>query len=115
MINLEISELSDIEQEIVFDGLNEELPKPLLKRHSIVNFLFKLQMIFIPLVLVIGQYQKNLVCFLFLALEVSMLIVYTVLRGIYRKPIFTGWITFWVYFFIVIIVGSLSIIGLSGD
>lgn len=47
---------TDIEREIVFDGLNENLPKPLLKKHAIVNFLFKVQLIFIPLVLAIGQY-----------------------------------------------------------
>lgn len=114
VVNLEECQLTNIELEIAFEGLNDKLPKRLLKRHSIVNFLLKLQMLFIPIILVIGQYKKNFVCFLFLTLEVSMLIVYTMLRWVYRKAIFTGWLTFWVYLFITVIVGSLSIIGLFG-
>lgn len=46
--------LSEVEKDLAFDGLDENIYEPALKKQARVNFYFKLQMCFIPIVLVIG-------------------------------------------------------------
>ena len=104
-------QLLPAEREILVEGLNVYSDNSNIDI-VFLNLLFRIQLILIPLVIVVGQDEKTIVCLTLIAIETTMLGFFCYLKRTYRRHVFKSWGDFFSYFLVVLTILILSLVGL---
>jgi hypothetical protein len=96
----------------MFEGINQNIPPPKRHKAAIINYIFKLQLILLPLFIVAGQNMKTPVCFGILMLEMGVIYTYIASRLTLKKKVFRNSLNLMSFLLLNALMSILAVLGL---
>jgi hypothetical protein len=80
--------------DVALDGISYNLPPNKRVAAVTINFVFRLQLLLIPLIIVVGQNMKTPTCIVLLLIQAGVITHYLKLRCRLKKKVFSGVLSF---------------------